>query len=69
MTLRGTDFVEFPLLDDPQEFDLKSRRGFPDLVEKQRAPARQPEKAGLVLDGAGEGAFDVPEEFGLDQLP
>ncbi len=47
---------------------MKLDRNFPDFVEKQSAAMRQFEAADTVADRAGERAFDMAEEFALEQF-
>ena len=58
----------FPLLDGAVDLDLQIRGKFGNLIEEQRSPVRLFEEALLVLRRPAEGAFDVPEQFALDQL-
>ncbi len=60
--------AEFALLQHAQQLDLHHRRQFADFIEKQGAAVGDLEEAGLLLDGAGEGAFFVAEEFALEQV-
>jgi hypothetical protein len=46
------DPLELPLLEDAQELDLQVERDVPDLVEEDRAPAREIEAADAVADRA-----------------
>ncbi len=59
--------LELPFLQHAQEFGLESRRDLADLVEKQGAAMGQLETPLAFGGGAGEGAFFVPEQFGLQQ--
>ena len=56
------------LLQHAQQLGLQERRHLADLVEHQRAAARQLEQADLVLQRAGERALLVAEELRLDQV-
>ncbi len=64
---RGADPVDNPFLEDPQDFCLQIDAKVSDLIQQQRASVGQLELPFLVLDGAGKGAFHVPEELALDQ--
>jgi hypothetical protein len=48
-------------------FYLHGRGGGVDFVEEDRAGVGGHEAPGLVADGAGEGAFDVAEQLGLEE--
>ena len=57
------DADELPFLQNPEDLDLKGRGGFGDLIEKNRSPVRHLDEPFPCGDGAGKGAFDVPEEL------
>ncbi len=61
------DALEFLLLQDAQQLDLQLRAHAGDFVEEDGAAVRRLETAGLVVDGAGEGALDVAEQLALQQ--
>jgi hypothetical protein len=65
--LRPTDALELFLLQGAQDLGLQRQRQIADLVEKERPAMRQLEAARLALDGAGEGAFLVPEQLGFEK--
>src|SRR6185436_7786492 len=65
--LGAADPLELPLLQDTEQLHLRRQVDVADLVEKQRAAVRQLEAALLARFGAGEGAFLVAEQLGLDQ--
>ncbi len=60
--LPRADRLDFAFLDGAQEFHLRRRRQFADLVEKQRAAGGLDEFADMALGGAGERAFFVAEQ-------
>ena len=55
-------------LNGAQEFDLHGQGQVGDFVQKQGPALRGREQAQLVATRAGKTAFQVPEEFALDQL-
>ena len=58
---------EAPLLKYCQQLDLDRHRYLADIVEKQRAVVAQPlEQPLVVVYGASESAFAMPEQFRLD---
>ena len=61
--LCSPDSLEFPLLQDPQERDLRIRQEFTDFVQKNCAAVGQFETAKPALRGSGEGALLMAEEF------
>ncbi len=65
--LRAPHPLELPLLKHAQQGDLYRRREIPDLVQKDRAPARQLETPPAALERAGEGPLLVAEELGGDE--
>ena len=58
---------ERPLLQDPQQLDLRRRHHLGDLVEKQRAAMRQLEHTRAPVVCPREGALLVPEDLALEQ--
>ena len=54
-------------LQHTQQLDLHSQRHFTDLVEEDSAAVGHFKQAALVLVGSGESAFQVSEEFALEQ--
>ena len=66
--LRAADRLDLALLQRAQQLDLRGRRQFADLVEEQRAAVGLDELAGVLVGGAGEGAFLVAEQNRLDQI-
>jgi hypothetical protein len=54
-------------LQHAQELHLQRRRQIADLVEEDRAAIGGFEPSALGVDRAGEGAFLMPEQLGLDQ--
>ena len=65
----AADPLDLLLLDGPQQLGLEIERQVADLVEEERAAARQLELADPLLHGAGEGALLVAEQMALDQVP
>ncbi len=61
------DRFEFPILQNPQEFDLKTRRCRRDFVEEDRSAVCLQEFADFVVIGSGEGASNVAEQFAFEQ--
>jgi hypothetical protein len=57
-----------PFLQHPQELHLEGGRGLADLVQEQGAAVGLLEQADAVLEGAGEGAPLVAEQFRLQQV-
>ena len=66
--LHAAEPHELALLHDAQQLRLGLGRDVPDLVEEDAALVGQIEEALLRIDRAGEGALDVPEERGLEQV-
>src|SRR5262249_53492936 len=58
----------FRVLENVQQFRLEMRAHFTDLIQEQRAALSQLEFAGLLIEGAGECAFLVTEQLGLQKL-
>jgi hypothetical protein len=63
-----TDTLEFAILLDAQQADLRRCGQLAELVEKERAAVRALEPPAPQADGAGEAALLVAEEFGVDEL-
>src|SRR5262249_2155627 len=61
------DALELALLQDTQQLDLQFRTHTGDFVEEDGPAVGRLETPGLVIDGPGEGALDVPEQFALQQ--
>ena len=61
------DALELVLLQHAQQLDLQLRTHAGDFVEEDRAAVGRLEAAGLVVDGAGERALDVAEQFAFEQ--
>src|SRR5947199_22969 len=66
--LRRADRPHLHLLEHPQELYLETRRQLGDLVEEDRAVVGAAEEAERVGHRAREGAADVTEELGLEQV-
>ncbi len=58
---------ELLILEHAQQLGLEFGRNLTDLVKKQRSPVCQLDPPDLAADGAGEGAFLMPEQFALKQ--
>src|SRR6266850_4143740 len=67
-SLGPAEAFEGALLQDAQKFALRPGRESGDLVENNRAAAAEFEAAKFALDGAGEGAALVAEEFALHEI-
>src|SRR5690606_23741210 len=67
--LLSAESPERPLLERPQELDLDVRLHLGDLVEEERPAVGELEASGLLVDGPGKGAFLVPEQLVLQDLP
>ena len=65
--LGAAEALELPLLQHPQQLDLRREVDVADLVEQQRPAVGELEAALLALLGAGERALFVAEELRLDQ--
>ena len=63
----AADRAHRALLQHAQQFDLHGQRHFADFVEEDGAAVGDFEQAALVLVRSGEGAFQVAEEFALQQ--
>ena len=63
----AAEAFEFLLLQDAQEFWLELERDVADFVEEKSAAIGEFEAADFLVDGAGEGAAFVAEEFGFEQ--
>ncbi len=64
---RTPDSFEFPLLQDPQECDLRVGRKVADFIQEDGAAIRQFEAPEAPLHRSGEGPFLMAEQFGGDQ--
>ena len=64
----AADWIDLAFLDCAQQFDLRSRRQFADLVQKQRPAGGFDKLAGVLLGCAGERALLVPEQSRLDEI-
>ena len=64
---RPAEPLEAPLLERAQHLRLQAQRQVADLVQEQGAPVRHLELADLAARRAGECAFLVPEQLGLEQ--
>src|SRR6266567_1476136 len=58
---------ELALLEYAEQLDLRLERQVPNLVEEDGPTVGKLEAADPPIDGAGEGALDVSEEFALDE--
>ena len=65
--LARTQAHHFTFLKHPQQLDLNGHRQITDFIEEQGAAVRLFEPAGLGAEGAGESAFFMAEQLGLDQ--
>jgi len=65
--LGGADAEDLVGLQGAEELGLGGEGHFADLVEEECAAVRGLEESGAVGGGAGECAFDVAEEFGLEE--
>src|SRR5262249_53575891 len=63
----GAELLDLPLLEYAEELQLHVERDALDLVEEERARARQLDLADPVVDRAGEGAALVAEQLALEQ--
>ena len=64
----GADALEASVLGDAEELGLELRGHLGDFVEEQGAGAGFLEAADALVDGTGEGAFFVTEEFGFEEV-
>jgi hypothetical protein len=55
------------LLEHPQEFDLRRRRGITDFIEEDRPPVSDLKKPRLIGHCPRKCAPFVPEQFALEQ--
>ncbi|OPZ05947.1 MAG: hypothetical protein BWZ08_02381 [candidate division BRC1 bacterium ADurb.BinA292] len=62
----AADALDFALLEDAEEFDLRGGGEVADLVEEDRAAVGQFEATLAHRDGAGEGPLLVAEEFAFE---
>ena len=63
----AAEAFEFLFLQDAQEFGLQLERDVADFVQEKGAAIGELEAADFLVDGAGEGAAFVAEEFGFEQ--
>src|SRR5437879_2311342 len=61
------DALELVFLQDAEELDLQLGAHAGDFVEEDGSAMGGLEAAGLVVDGAGEGALDVAEQLAFQQ--
>ena len=66
--LRPADAVDDALLDGAQQFGLQAHVHFGNFVEQQRAAIGFLELADAAAERAGEGAFLMAEQFGLQEV-
>jgi hypothetical protein len=66
--LDATDALELALLQRAEQLHLHLDRDLADLVEEQRAAARELEATGLAAHRSRERATLVPEQLALDEL-
>jgi len=66
--LLRTDRAHLALFQHAQQLGLQRQRQFRNFIEKQRAAAGVIKQALAARRGAGKSAFDMTEQFGLDQL-
>src|SRR5690606_7464329 len=66
--LLAAEAAEGTLLEGAQQLDLDVRLHLRDLVEEERAAVGELEAAGLLVNGASEGALLVTEELVLEDL-
>ena len=64
---RAAQPLEFPLLQNAQEFRLQLQRDIADFIQKQRTLVCQLEPANLLSDRTGEGAALVAKKFAFEQ--
>ena len=67
LRLIRTHGLDLAVLEKPQQERLHAQAHLADFVQEQRAAMRQLELAALVAVGAGEAAFDVSEQLGLEE--
>src|SRR5262249_47740603 len=65
---RSSDPVKAFFFDRLEQLRLQREIELGNLIEKDRAPVRQLEKAGLGRSGAGEGPLFVAEKLGFEQI-
>ena len=66
--LGAADRPHLAFLQHAQQFDLQAHRHVADLIEHQRAALGRLEQALVTAGRAGERAFFVTEQFGLEQV-
>ena len=64
--LAGTHLDEFAALQDAQQLGLAGQRQLPDFIQEQGSPVGLLEIPFAGFDGAGERAFFVSEQLGID---
>src|ERR1700751_1525809 len=67
-SLIGADGFEALFFEYAQHFGLRAKAHVADFVEEKCAAICLLEFANFVVAGSGEAAFDMAEEFGLDEL-
>ena len=67
LDLVAADLAVFPVLEDTEKECLRKEGEFGDFVEEEGSAVRLFEIAGPVVRRPGIGAFDMAEEFGVDQ--
>ena len=65
---RAAHALELALLQDAEKFGLQFERQLGDFVQKQSAVVRLLEAAHTLLDGSCEGASDVSEQLGFEEI-
>ncbi len=66
-TLRRSDRPDLPFLQHAQQLDLQRDRHIADFIEEKRALVCRLKQALVIAGRAGERAFDVAEQLGLQQ--
>src|SRR5262245_42650951 len=61
--LRSADTLEFPLLQNAQEGNLRFRRQLTDFIQEDRASLCKLKPAQALLQGSGKGSFLVTEQL------
>ena len=65
--MRGSDPLDFSILNNAQEFGLHGQRGFADFVEEYRAAVGVFKKPRARVRGAGKRAAHVAKELAFEQ--
>jgi len=60
--------VKLTVLQNPQEFRLQRQGQVPDLIHKDGAAVGLLKTPGFILRRTGEGAFDISEQLGFQQI-